>query len=112
MMEQEARGYSEASGDICSARVSDPGAVDRRQRHVDRLPLLQPGGRRSRRVFQPKDKTRLDGLIYRSSRQPGSKAFVLFCENALCVDPGAENETAAAPGGGRASALPGTASRH
>jgi hypothetical protein len=43
-----------------------------------------------RRVFQQADKTRLDGLIYRSSRYPGGKAFVLFCENAQCVDPGEE----------------------
>lgn len=44
-----------------------------------------------RRVFQCQDKTRLDGLIYRSSRQPKGKAFVLFCENAQCVDPDAKN---------------------
>lgn len=45
-----------------------------------------------RRVFQTPGKARLDGLIYRSARRPVGKAFVLFCENGQCLDPGAKGE--------------------
>jgi hypothetical protein len=45
-----------------------------------------------RRVFQRADKTRLDGLIYRSARHPGGNAFVLFCDNAQCVEQGTKGE--------------------
>ncbi len=43
-----------------------------------------------RRVFKENGKTRLDGLIYRSARHLGGTAFVLFCDNDQCVNPGSE----------------------
>lgn len=69
--------------------IAKPIAHDGRE-HIEYVPT-QIVTEYFRRVFQRTDKTGLDGLIYRSSRQPGGKAFVLFCENAQCVDPGAGN---------------------
>lgn len=45
-----------------------------------------------RRVFEGPDGAHPDGLVYRSARHAGGKAFVLFCENSQCVDSGAEKE--------------------
>jgi hypothetical protein len=39
-----------------------------------------------RRVFRDADGQPIDGLIYRSSRHDGAKAFVLFCENDQCAE--------------------------
>lgn len=69
--------------------IAKPIARDGRE-HIEYVPT-QIVTEYFRRVFQRADKTRLDGLIYRSSRQPGGKAFVLFCENAQCVDPTTES---------------------
>ncbi len=41
-----------------------------------------------RRVFRTADGGPIDGLIYRSSRNDGGRALVLFCENEQCVDAG------------------------
>jgi hypothetical protein len=68
--------------------IAQPIAHDGRE-HIEYVPT-QIVTEFFRRVFQPADGSRLDGLIYRSSRQPGAKALVLFCENAQCVDPGVE----------------------
>lgn len=68
--------------------IAKPIAHDGRE-HIEYVPT-QIVTEYFRRVFQDADKTRLDGLIYRSSRQPSGKAFVLFCDNAQCVDPGAK----------------------
>lgn len=38
-----------------------------------------------RRVFRTEDQ-RIDGIAYRSSREDGKVAFVLFCENQQCID--------------------------
>ncbi|NML05961.1 HEPN-associated N-terminal domain-containing protein [Sphingomonas sp. G-3-2-10] len=47
-----------------------------------------------RRMFRLAGGQRLDGIIYRSAKHVGEKAFVLFCENEQCIDtadePGAE----------------------
>jgi hypothetical protein len=68
--------------------IAKPIAHDGRE-HIEYVPT-QIVTEYFRRVFQRTDKTRLDGLIYRSSRQVNGKAFVLFCENSQCVDPGAK----------------------
>ncbi|WP_157221188.1 RES domain-containing protein [Flavisphingomonas formosensis] len=39
-----------------------------------------------RRVFRDAGGQPIDGLIYRSSRHDGAKAFVLFCENDQCAE--------------------------
>ena len=41
-----------------------------------------------RRLFRSADGRTLDGIIYRSAKQTGAKAFVLFCENEQCIDAG------------------------
>jgi len=74
--------------DAFARDIAKPIAHDGRE-HIEYVPT-QIVTEYFRRVFQRADKTRLDGLIYRSSRHPGGKAFVLFCENDECVDPGAE----------------------
>lgn len=38
-----------------------------------------------RRVFRDAEDHAIDGIIYRSSREGGARAFVLFCENAQCI---------------------------
>ena len=68
--------------------ISKPITRDGRE-HIEYVPT-QIVTEYFRRVFQRDDNTRLDGLIYRSSRQPGGMAFVLSCENERCIDPGEE----------------------
>lgn len=75
--------------------IAKPIAHDGRE-HIEYVPT-QIVTEFFRRVFQPTDNGRLDGLIYRSSRQPGQKALVLFCENEQCVDLGAEGPPWKAP---------------
>jgi hypothetical protein len=70
--------------------LAKPIAHDGRE-HIEYVPT-QIVTEYFRRVFQGPGKTPLDGLIYRSARHPGGKAFVLFCENAQCVDPDAKGE--------------------
>ena len=70
--------------------IAKPIAHDGRE-HIEYVPT-QIVTEYFRRVFQRADNTRLDGLIYRSARHPGGKAFVLFCENAQCVEAGAKGE--------------------
>ena len=36
----------------------------------------------------------LDGIIYRSAKNAGTKAFVLFCENGQCIDANVDAEDA------------------
>ncbi|TAJ11903.1 RES domain-containing protein [Patescibacteria group bacterium] len=70
--------------------LAKPIARDGRE-HIEYVPT-QIVTEYFRRVFQGAAKAQLDGLIYRSARQAGGKAFVLFCENAQCVEPGAKGE--------------------
>lgn len=71
-----------------AADISQPIARDGRE-HIDYVPT-QIVTEYFRRVFKLDGGQRLDGIIYRSSRNPHAKAFVLFCENGQCIDPAAE----------------------
>lgn len=68
--------------------LAKPIARDGRE-HIEYVPT-QIVTEYIRRVFEGPDKAHPDGLVYRSARHAGGKAFVLFCENSQCVDPGAE----------------------
>ncbi|MEL6540276.1 MAG: HEPN-associated N-terminal domain-containing protein [Pseudomonadota bacterium] len=41
-----------------------------------------------RRVFRTADGDAIDGIVYRSSRESGTEAVVIFCENSNCIDEG------------------------
>jgi hypothetical protein len=64
--------------------ISKPIARDGRE-HIEYVPT-QIVTEYFRRVFRTEDGLALDGIIYRSSREQGGRAFVLFCENRQCVD--------------------------
>lgn len=64
--------------------ISQPIARDGRE-HIEYVPT-QIVTEYFRRLFRTADGRNLDGIIYRSARQPGAKAFVLFCENDQCID--------------------------
>jgi len=64
--------------------ISQPIARDDRE-HIGYVPT-QIVTEYFRRVFLLPDGKRLDGMIYRSAKNPGERAFVLFCENAQCID--------------------------
>ena len=68
--------------------ISQPIARDGRE-HIEYVPT-QIVTEYFRRVFRLADDRRLDGIIYRSAKLPSEKAFVLFCENAQCIDPADE----------------------
>jgi hypothetical protein len=70
--------------------LAKPIARDGRE-HIEYVPT-QIVTEYFRRVFQGPGETQLDGLIYQSARHAGGKAFVLFCENAQCVEPGAKGD--------------------
>lgn len=55
--------------------------------HIDYVPT-QIVTEYFRRMFRDTAGQPLDGLVYRSSRQIGGKALVLFCENDQCIEPG------------------------
>lgn len=66
--------------------ISQPIARDGRE-HIEYVPT-QIVTEYFRRVFRLPDDRGLDGIIYRSAKNAGAKAFVLFCENEQCIDAG------------------------
>jgi hypothetical protein len=64
--------------------ISRPIARDGRE-HIDYVPT-QIVTEYFRRIFRLDGRDQLDGIIYRSARNPQGKAFVLFCENSQCID--------------------------
>jgi hypothetical protein len=73
--------------------ISQPIARDGRE-HIDYVPT-QIVTEYFRRVFRTSDGLQLDGIIYRSAKNPAERAFVLFCENAQCIDAADEPRTEA-----------------
>jgi len=69
-----------------AADISQPIARDGRE-HIEYVPT-QIVTEYFRRVFRLADGQALDGIIYRSAKNAGANAFVLFCENAQCIDAG------------------------
>jgi hypothetical protein len=67
-----------------AADISQPIARDGRE-HIEYVPT-QIVTEYFRRLFQSTDSRRLDGIIYRSAKNAGTKAVVLFCENEQCID--------------------------
>lgn len=65
--------------------ISQPIARDGHE-HIEYVPT-QIVTEYFRRIFRTKNDLPLDGIVYRSSRNPDGRAFVLFCENQQCVDP-------------------------
>jgi len=72
--------------------ISQPIARDGRE-HIEYVPT-QIVTEYFRRLFRAADEQSLDGIIYRSAKQAGAKAFVLFCENEQCIDLDATQEDA------------------
>lgn len=68
--------------------ISQPITRDGRE-HIEYVPT-QIVTEYFRRVFRTPDVRQLDGIIYRSAKRPAQRAFVLFCENAQCIDAGDE----------------------
>ncbi|HBI18251.1 RES domain-containing protein [Sandaracinobacter neustonicus] len=66
--------------------IAKPIARDGRE-HIEYVPT-QIVTEYFRRVFRTAEGHALDGIIYRSSRNPSDRAFVLFCENRQCIDEG------------------------
>lgn len=64
--------------------ISQPIARDGRE-HTDYVPT-QIVTEYFRRVFRLPEGRTLDGIIYRSAKNVGATAFVLFCENAQCIE--------------------------
>lgn len=62
--------------------IVQPIARDGRE-HIEYVPT-QIVTEYFRRVFRDPDGNAIEGIIYRSSRQGGDRAFVLFCENEQC----------------------------
>lgn len=62
--------------------IAKPIARDGRE-HIEYVPT-QIVTEYFRRVFRDANDKQIDGIIYRSSRQGGERAFVLFCENDQC----------------------------
>ena len=62
--------------------IVQPIARDGRE-HIEYVPT-QIVTEYFRRVFRDEEGNAIDGIIYRSSRQDGDRAFVLFCENEQC----------------------------
>ena len=75
-----------------AADISQPIARDGRE-HIEYVPT-QIVTEYFRRVFQLRDGQMLDGIIYRSAKNAGTKAFVLFCENGQCIDANVDAEDA------------------
>lgn len=69
--------------------ITQPIARDGRE-HIEYVPT-QIVTEYFRRVFRDADAEALDGILYRSSRQDGDRAFVLFCENEQCVESDADS---------------------
>lgn len=67
-----------------AADISQPIARDGRE-HIEYVPT-QIVTEYFRRLFRTTEGRSLDGIIYRSAKQVGAKAFVLFCENEQCID--------------------------
>jgi hypothetical protein len=66
-----------------AADISQPIARDGRE-HIEYVPT-QIVTEYFRRIFRLADGSSLDGIIYRSSRNAGTEALVLFCENHQCI---------------------------
>lgn len=64
--------------------ISSPIARDGKE-HIEYVPT-QIVTEYFRRIFRLDDDIHLDGLAYRSSKNPGGVAFVLFCENHQNID--------------------------
>lgn len=64
--------------------ISSPIARDGKE-HIEYVPT-QIVTEYFRRVFKLDESVRLDGLAYRSSKNPGGVAFVIFCENNQSID--------------------------
>lgn len=62
--------------------IVQPIARDGRE-HIEYVPT-QVVTEYFRRVFRDADDRPIDGIVYSSSRHPGGRAFVLFCENEQC----------------------------
>lgn len=67
-----------------AADISQPIARDGLE-HIEYVPT-QIVTEYFRRLFRSADGRILDGIIYRSAKHTGAKAFVLFCENEQCID--------------------------
>ncbi len=65
--------------------IVQPIARDGRE-HIEYVPT-QIVTEYFRRVFREADGGAIDGIVYESSREPGNRAFVLFCENEQCFAP-------------------------